>query len=81
MTFTLGRLLGQDVVPKRLAMLVATFPGFFEPFGRTTTGFHFGHFHTPHSRLSLMASLLQSRAARGIIDPSKKKRETDSHPV
>jgi hypothetical protein len=50
MTFTLGSLLGQDVTPERLAMLVTTFTGFFKPLGCTTTGFHFGHFHTPHSK-------------------------------
>jgi hypothetical protein len=58
MTFTLGSLFCQDVTPERLAMLIATFTGFFKPLGRSATGFHFGHFHTPHSKLSLMASLL-----------------------
>jgi hypothetical protein len=67
MTFTLGSLFGQDVIPERLAMLIATFTGFFKPLGRTTTGFHFGHFHTPHSKLSLMVSPLQTNngTARG----------------
>jgi hypothetical protein len=74
LTLTLGSLLGQDVTPERLAMLIATFTGFFKPLGRTTTGFHFGHFHSPHSKVSLMVSPLQTNngTARGIINPCKK---------
>jgi hypothetical protein len=73
MTFTLGSLFGQDVTPERLAMLIATFTGFFKPLGCTTTGFHFGHFHTPHSKLSLMVSPLQTNngTARGKKETAK----------
>jgi hypothetical protein len=42
MTLTLGTLLGQDMVPEGLTVLV-TFGGSLEPLGRTTTGFHFWH--------------------------------------
>jgi hypothetical protein len=78
LTLTLGSLLGQDVTPERLAMLIATFAGFFKPLGRTTTGFHFGHFHTPHSKLSLMVSLRNWDAGPlvGSLIPAKKKVET-----
>ena len=48
-TLTLRALLRQDVIPEGLLVLVA-FRGFTEPLGRTTGGFHFGHFHTPHSK-------------------------------
>jgi hypothetical protein len=73
MTFSLGSLLSQDVIPERLAMLIATFTGFLKPLGRTTTGFHFGHFHTPHSKLSLMVSPPQTNngTARGKKETAK----------
>jgi hypothetical protein len=73
MTFTLGSLFGQDVTPEGLTVLITTFTGFFKPLGRTTTGFHFGHFHTPHSELSLMVSPLQTNngTARGKKETAK----------
>jgi hypothetical protein len=42
LAFSLGTLLRQDMISEGLAVLVAI-TGFFEPFGRTTTGFHFWH--------------------------------------
>ena len=59
-SFTFSALLGQDMISEGLSVFVAAFTGFFKPLGRTTTGFHFGHFHTPHSKLSLMVSPLQT---------------------
>ena len=45
-SFTFSALLGQDMISEGLSVFVAAFTGFFKPLGRTTTGFHFGHFHT-----------------------------------
>ena len=61
LTLSLGRLLRQDVIPEGLPVLVA-FGSFLKPLGCTTIGFHFGHFHTPHSKVSLMVSPLQTNS-------------------
>jgi hypothetical protein len=42
MTLTLCRLFRQDMIPEGLTVLI-TFGSFFEPLGRTTTGFQFWH--------------------------------------
>ena len=49
MSFSLRRLLGQNVISERLSVLIAL-PGFFEPLGRTATDFQFRHYNTPHSQ-------------------------------
>jgi hypothetical protein len=64
-TLSLATLLRQDVIPEGLFVLIA-FGGSLEPFGCTTTGFHFGHFHTPHFKcFSLVSPCWQPIASYG----------------
>ena len=72
-SFTFSALLGQDMISEGLSVFVAAFAGFFKPLGRATTCLKFGHFHTPHSKLSLMVSPLQTNngTARGKKETAK----------
>ena len=79
-TLTLGAFLRQDVVPERLAVLVA-FGSFLEPLGRAALSFHFRHFSilryfiTVTQRSNRWTSPLESRGA--LFGASKK---NPSHP-